>query len=171
MERRLLSCHRTVAAVDSHLEEPDASLTRLPCSAHYRPILSIHQSAKLHYAPGFGDWPGPLHNFACSGSPSPGFGAMIRHPAAQNLKSCAWYPTSHTREIVQYSDCGVLRSLSVHECIPDSISASPRQRSSPPGTYHTRRPACAGRAAAFARAIHCRLHASCHPLARTSTRA
>lgn len=121
------SCHGAITAVDRVASRRDGiSLTRLPCSAH-RLIPSIDS------APGFGDWPGPLHNFASSGPLSPGFDAMIRQPVAQNLKLCPCIQ-HHTPEI---QPGHVLPSLPVHECTSDRISAPRRQRSSPPRTCHT----------------------------------
>lgn len=166
MGRRLLACHSAVAAADRVALRRGRHLVdtaRLPCSAS-RLIPSINS------APGLGDWPGLLLNFACAGTLSPGFDAMIRRPVAQNLNCVpvSIMATSHTRDSACAVLCRAAQSASARVHPPDSISAIPRQRSSPPRSFHTRRPARAGRAA-FPRR-HFRLHAS-HPHSRTSTHA
>lgn len=144
MERRLWSSHSSVTAVgrvalrrEWHLVD---TATLFGSSSHR--LIPPFKSA-----PGFGDWPGLVHNFASSGPLSPGFCAMIRQPVAQNLKYCP-----------------CIQRHTLHECTPDRISAPRRQRPSPPRTCHTRRPACAGDAALPH--LHSRLHASCCPHAR-----
>lgn len=148
--------HATVLLqpLQSPRAEQGILLRGLPCSAH-------HLITSIVSVPGLGDWPGLLHNFACPGPLSPGFHAMIRQPVVQNLKLCPCIQ-HHKQEILPGP---VPSSLPLLGRTRDRKSAPPPQRSSPPRTCHTRRAACAGRAALTR--LHSRLHASTHARACT----